>query len=134
MKKDLDIHPGDLVKVHAKIKEGDKERISPFQGIVIKIRGSGIGKMITVRKISSGIGIERIFPIENKDIITKIEIKKRGKTRRAKLTYLRQRKGKKLKIKDKTKAPTGTASKVRSETEEEMPGDSAPGQEPVEEA
>lgn len=136
MKKDLDIHPGDLVKVHAKIKEGDKERISPFQGIVIKIRGSGISKMITVRKISAGIGIERIFPIENKDIITKIEIKKKGKVRRAKLTYLRQLKGKKLKIKDKVAASASTASKTPLEEieEEEIPGDSTPGQETVEEA
>jgi large subunit ribosomal protein L19 len=133
MKKDLEIHPGDLVKVHAKIKEGDKERISPFQGIVIKIRGGGNSKMITVRKISAGIGIERIFPIENKDIITKIEVKKKGKTRRAKLTYLRQRKGKKLKIKDKL-AASAILSKKPSETEEEVPGDSAPGQESVEEA
>src|SRR4030042_2409001 len=130
MKKNLEIHPGDLVKVYTKIKEGDKERIAPFQGIIIKIRGSGISRTITVRKISAGIGIERIFPIENKEMITKIEIKKKGKTRRAKLTYLRQRKGKKLKIKDAVSAPASKASKKPSETDEEIPGDSAPGQEP----
>ncbi|OGC39169.1 50S ribosomal protein L19 [candidate division WOR-3 bacterium RBG_13_43_14] len=134
MKKNLEIHPGDLVKVYTKIKEGDKERIAPFQGIIIKIRGSGISRTITVRKISAGIGIERIFPIENKEMITKIEIKKKGKTRRAKLTYLRQRKGKKLKIKDAVSAPASKASKKPSETDEEIPGDSDPGQEPVEKA
>ncbi len=130
MKRNLEVHPGDLIKVHTKIKEGEKERISPFQGIVIKIRGSGIGKTITVRKISAGIGVERVFPIENKESITKIEIKKKGKTRRAKLTYLRQRKGRRAKIKDAVTAPA--VSKARPDTNEEIPGDSDPGPTPVE--
>ena len=134
MKKNLEMHPGDLVKVYTKIKEGDKERISPFQGIVIKIKGSGISRTITVRKISAGIGIERVFPIENREVITKIEIKKKGKTRRAKLTYLRQHKGRKIKIKDALSIAAGAASKVSSNFDEEIPGESTPGQKPVEEA
>ena len=75
MAKIPDIKPGDLVKVYAKIKEGNKERITPFQGIVIQIRGSNLSKTFTVRKISAGIGVERIFPLHS-PMIQKIEIKK----------------------------------------------------------
>lgn len=101
MDKIPDIKPGDLVKVYSKIIEGDKERITPFQGVVIKIKGSDIHKTFTVRKITAGVGIEKIFPIHS-PIITKIEIKKKGKVRRAKLSYLRQRRGRKMKIKEST--------------------------------
>lgn len=94
-----DIRPGDLVKVYTKIIEGDKERLAPFQGVIIKIKGEGISRTFTVRKVSAGIGIERIFPMHS-PLIVKIEIKKKGKVRRAKLNYLRQRKGKKMKIKE----------------------------------
>jgi large subunit ribosomal protein L19 len=95
-----EVKPGDLVKVYTKIIEGDKERLAPFQGVVIKIKGRDITKTFTVRKVSAGIGIERIFPVHS-PMIAKIEVKKKGKVRRAKLTYLRQRKGKKMKIKAK---------------------------------
>lgn len=92
---------GDTVVVYYKIIEGDKERIQPFQGIVIQIKGSAQAvKTFTVRKISGGIGIERIFPW-NSPRIEKIEVKKVGKVRRAKLFYLRDLQGKKARIKEK---------------------------------
>jgi len=84
---------GDEVEVSIKIKEGDKERIQHFTGIVIRKRGEGISKTFTVRKISYGIGIERTFPLYS-PVITKIKVKKRGRVRRAKLYYLKGRKGK----------------------------------------
>lgn len=99
-----DIKPGDLVKVYTKIKEGNKERVTPFQGIVIQMRGKDLNKTFTVRKISAGLGVERIFPLYS-PMIKKIEIKKKGKVRRAKLNYLRQRKGKKMKIKESLRKP-----------------------------
>ena len=87
--------------VYYKIIEGDKERIQPFQGIVIQIKGSTqVLKTFTVRKISGGIGVERIFPL-NSPRIEKIEVKKVGKVRRAKLYYLRDLQGKKARIKEK---------------------------------
>jgi len=100
-----DIRPGDLVKVYSKIIEGDKERITPFQGVVIRIKGSNIHRTFTVRKITAGIGIEKIFPLHS-PVITKIEIKKKGKVRRAKLSYLRQRRGRKMNIKESTGRPS----------------------------
>jgi len=94
-----DMRPGDTVKVYQKIKEKDKERIQVFEGkILAKKHGKGIGSMITVRKVVSGIGVEKIFPIHS-PVIDKIEITKRGKAKRAKLYYLRTAKGKKAKLK-----------------------------------
>ncbi len=84
---------GDTVKVYYRIKEGDRERIQPFEGVVIRIRGSGTDKTFTVRKESYGVGIERIFPYYSPNI-EKIEITKIGKVRRAKLYFLRNLKGK----------------------------------------
>ncbi len=84
---------GDTVNVHVKVIEGDKERIQQYQGIVMGIKGSGIGRTFRVRKISNGVGVERIFPIHS-PIISKIEKLKEGKVRRAKLFYLRTLKGK----------------------------------------
>ena len=88
-----DVRVGDVVKLHMKIKEGDKTRIQIFQGIVISLKGEGLSKMITVRKISSGVGVERIVPLHSPNL-EKIEIVKRGKVRRSKLYYLRNRIGK----------------------------------------
>lgn len=84
---------GDTIRVHYKIVEGEKERVQPFEGIVIRIRGSGTGKTFTVRKESYGVGIERTFPYYSPNI-EKIEIVKYGKVRRAKLYFLRKYKGK----------------------------------------
>ena len=84
---------GDTVKVHYRIKEGDRERVQPFEGVVIRIRGAGADKTFTVRKESYGVGIERIFPYYSPNI-EKIEVVKIGKVRRAKLYFLRDLKGK----------------------------------------
>ena len=98
-------HPGDTISVHVKVIEGDKERIQQFQGIVMGIRGSGVSKTFRVRKISNGVGVERIFPV-NSPNIAKIDRLKEGKVRRAKLFYLRKLTGKSAtKIKEKFKQP-----------------------------
>jgi len=91
---------GDTVKVHAKIKEGDKERIQIFQGVVIRKRKGKMGATFTVRKVSYGIGVERIFPVHSPNI-DKVEIVSRGKVRRGRLYYMRQLKGKAARIKEK---------------------------------
>lgn len=90
LKKEIpDFRPGDTVNVHVKVKEGEKERIQEFQGIVIGRRGSGLNATFTVRKISDGVGVERIFPLHSPRI-AKIEKMKAGNVRRAKLFYLRR--------------------------------------------
>ena len=91
---------GDTVTVHYKIREGNKERVQPFQGIVLQMRGEGVARTFTVRKISEGIGVERIFPI-NSPNIEKIVVNKRGRVRRARIFYLRELRGKKSRIKEK---------------------------------
>ena len=91
---------GDRIRVHVKVVEGDKERIQAFEGDVIAIRGSAAGKTFTVRKISSGVGVERIFSYHSPRI-QKIEVVREGKVRRAKLYYLRELSGKAARIKDK---------------------------------
>ncbi len=92
--------PGDTVKVHARIKEGEKERIQVFQGVVIRKRGSKLGATFTVRKVSYGIGVERIFPL-HAPFIDKVEILTRGRVRRSRLYYLRNLRGKAARIKEK---------------------------------
>ncbi|MBC8178283.1 MAG: 50S ribosomal protein L19 [Desulfobacteraceae bacterium] len=92
--------PGDTVKVHVKIKEGEKERIQVFQGVVIRKRKGNTGATFTVRKVSYGIGVERIFPLHS-PIIDKIEVITRGRVRRARLYYLRKLRGKAARIKEK---------------------------------
>ena len=84
---------GDGVRVHTRVREGDKERIQIFAGIVIGRKGTGINQTFTVRRISYGEGVERVFPVHSPRI-AKVEVEKQGKARRAKLNYLRQRKGK----------------------------------------
>ena len=91
---------GDTVRVENKIKEGNRERIQMFEGFVLKIQNGGLGKTFTVRKISSGVGVEKTFPIHS-PMIEKIEVVKRGAVRRAKLNYMRERTGKAAKIKVK---------------------------------
>lgn len=96
-----DIRPGDTIKVHQKIKEGDKERIQIFEGVVIaRKHGKGISATITVRKVVDGVGVERVFPVHSPSI-AKIEVVRSGKVRRAKLYYLRTAKGKKARLKKK---------------------------------
>ena len=90
---------GDTVKVYVRIIENNKERIQVFQGVVMQRRGSGVSETFTVRKISSGVGVERTFPV-NSPVISKIELVKRGKVRRSRITYLRKRSGKAARIKE----------------------------------
>ncbi len=100
-KRDLtDFNVGDTVRVSVKVVEGDKERIQPFEGVVIARRGSGTRETFIVRKVSFGIGVERIFPLCS-PAIDNIEVLKRGSVRRAKLYYLRGKKGKAAKIREK---------------------------------
>ncbi len=91
---------GDTVNVHYRVREGEKERIQQYEGVVINLRGSAANKTFTVRKISNNVGVERIFPLYS-PFIAKIEIKKRGKVRRSKLFYLRERRGKSARIKER---------------------------------
>lgn len=91
---------GDTVKVHVKIKEGNRERIQIFEGFVLKRQNGGIGETFTVRRIASGVGVEKTFPIHS-PLVEKIEVVRRGKVRRARLHYMRQRTGKSAKIKSR---------------------------------
>jgi large subunit ribosomal protein L19 len=94
-----EFRPGDTIRVHVKIKEGDKERLQAFEGTVIARKNSGLGETITVRKVSFGQGVERIFPIDSK-VIDKIDVVRSAKVRRAKLYYLRGLKGKAARLKE----------------------------------
>ncbi len=95
-----DFAPGDTINVHYRVKEGDKERIQQYEGVVISSKGSGAGRSFIVRKISNSVGVERIFPYAS-PYIAKIEVRKQGRVRRAKLYYLRERRGKAARIKEK---------------------------------
>jgi large subunit ribosomal protein L19 len=94
---------GDTVNVHVKVIEGTRSRVQQFQGVVIRIQGSGIGRSFTVRKVSFGVGVERTFPLHS-PIFEKIEVVTRGDVRRAKLYYLRNLRGKAAKIKERREA------------------------------
>src|SRR3989440_4181984 len=98
-----DFGPGDTLKVHVRVVEGNRERIQVFQGAVVRRQGSGARETFTVRKVSFGVGVERTFPVHS-PIIARIEVVTRGDVRRAKLYYLRQRTGKAAKIKEKRAA------------------------------
>ena len=101
MKSDIPaFNVGDTVKVHVKIKEGNRERIQIFEGFVLKRQGGGIGETFTVRRIASGVGVEKTFPIHS-PLVEKIEVVRRGRVRRARLHYMRQRTGKSAKIKSR---------------------------------
>jgi large subunit ribosomal protein L19 len=91
---------GDTVKVHVKIREGDKERIQVFEGVVIRVHRAKMGATLTVRKVSYGVGVERIFPIHSPQI-EKIDVLRRGRVRRSRLYYLRKRVGKAARIREK---------------------------------
>lgn len=95
-----EIKIGETVKVHVKIREGERERIQIFEGTVIAVRGSGISKTFTVRRVSYGVGVERVFPVHSPNV-AKVEHVRYGKVRRSKLYYLRDRVGKSAKVKEK---------------------------------
>jgi large subunit ribosomal protein L19 len=98
-----DFRPGDTVKVHVRVVEGERERVQIFEGIVIRRRGSRLSETFTVRKLSFGVGVERTFPVHS-PMIARIEVATRGDVRRAKLYYLRSRVGKKAKVKERRQA------------------------------
>src|SRR3982751_1804984 len=98
-----DFRPGDTLKVHVRVVEGNRSRIQVFQGVVIRRQGSGVRETFTVRKVSFGVGVERTFPVHT-PIIDRIEVVTRGHVRRAKLYYLRDRVGRAAKIKEKRSA------------------------------
>ena len=97
-----EFHVGDIVKVYGKIKEGNRERVQVFEGTVLKRQGGGARETFTVRKFSNGIGVEKTWPVHSPNV-EKIEVVRRGKVRRAKLNYLRDRVGKKAKVKELVK-------------------------------
>jgi len=102
LRKDLpDFRPGDTIRVHVKIKEGDKERLQAFEGVVIARNNRGISETVTVRKISFGHGVERIFPL-HAPVIDHIDVVRTGRARRAKLYYLRRLRGKAARLKERT--------------------------------
>jgi large subunit ribosomal protein L19 len=101
--------PGDTVRVNVRVKEGDKERLQAFEGVCIARRGAGVSQTFTVRKVSNGVGVERIFPLHS-PMLADIAVVRRGRVRRAKLFYLRHLTGKATRIKErKSKAPVQTA-------------------------
>jgi large subunit ribosomal protein L19 len=110
-----EFQPGDTVRVHVRIKEGDKERLQAFEGVVIARKHSGVRETITVRKTSFGVGVERIFPL-HASIIDRIEVTRRGRVRRAKLYYLRKLRGKAARIRERDTRGTRAAAKVPAAT------------------
>ncbi len=101
LKEDLPLFgPGDTVRVHVRVVEGGRERVQVFEGVVIRRQGSGARETFTVRRVTYGIGVERIFPVHSPSI-SKLEVMKRGRVRRAKLYYLRKRTGKAARIKER---------------------------------
>jgi large subunit ribosomal protein L19 len=109
-----DFEPGDTVRVHVRIKEGDKERLQAFEGVVIARKHGGIRETITVRKTSFGIGVERIFPL-HATIVDHIDVVKRGRVRRAKLYYLRNLRGKAARIRERDTRQHGKKSAAAAE-------------------
>ena len=114
-----DFRPGDTVRVHVRIVEGDKERVQVFEGVVLQRRRGGASSSFVVRKVSYGVGVERIFPLHS-PAIAKIELKARGRVRRSRLTYLRNLSGKAARIKEQeafaSQALAGTESAAKEET------------------
>jgi len=116
LRKDIpDFKPGDTVRVYFKVIEGGRERVQAFEGLVIKRRGKGLSETFTVRRISYGIGVERVFPLHSPRL-EKIEVIRRGKVRRAKLYYIREKIGKAAKIKELVQQPNNKESNNTEET------------------
>jgi large subunit ribosomal protein L19 len=116
-----DFKPGDTVRVHVRVVEGEKERIQVFEGIVIGIRGSGNSRTFTVRKVSGGVGVERIFPF-NSPMIRSIDITRHGRVRRAKLFYLRDRIGKRARVKERRRTVVEVPGEQTPPVTEPVPG------------
>lgn len=117
LRKDIpSFNPGDTVNVWVRVIEGDKERLQAFQGTVMGRRSGGMNETFTVRKISMGIGVERIFPLHS-PTVARIEVLRHGDVRRAKLTYLRARKGKGTRVKEKMRVPVTEAPAIAIEKE-----------------
>jgi len=115
-----DIRPGQTVKVYQRIKEGAKERIQPFEGLVLATKhGRGLDGTFTVRKIAEGVGVERVYPLHS-PTIEKVEILKESKIRKAKLYYMRKRSGKKARMKKKDYVVPATASEKPEEAEDQV--------------
>ena len=112
-----DFQPGDTLRVNVKIKEGERERVQAYEGVCIARQGGGINESFTVRKISFGEGVERVFPLYSPNIDS-IEVKRRGVVRRAKLYYLRDRRGKSARIAERQQAPGAKAAAAASEASE----------------
>src|SRR5205814_3761864 len=121
-----EFRPGDTVKVHVRVVEGNRERIQVFQGVVIRRQGGGLRETFTVRKISFGVGVERTFPVHSPSI-GKLEVVQKGKVRRAKLYYLRELRGKRARIRERReiqgaspeREPVAPAASAEAETEAE---------------
>ncbi len=128
-----DLKVGNTVKVHVRVKEGNRERIQIFEGIIIKVQGGGVNKTFTVRRIASGVGVEKTFLIHS-PAVEKVEVTRVGKARRAKLFYLRDRVGKSAKTKEKVGARIETTEIVVKEDEVEEVKEEAPVAEVKEEA
>jgi len=125
------ISPGDTVRVNLKVVEGDKERIQPFQGVVIRVRNGGAGGSFTVRRVAYGVGIERTFPLAS-PLIEKVQVMRHGKVRRAKLYYLRGLSAKKARIKER-RLPRGFAEALVPAAEPEPTPEATPAPEPKKE-
>jgi large subunit ribosomal protein L19 len=115
---------GDTVRVHVRVKEGDKERIQVFEGVCIRRRGGSVAETFTVRKVSNGVGVERIFPVQS-PLVTKVEIKSRGFVRRSRLYYLRELTGKKARLHSKVR---DLSRLISPKEEEERAAGSAEGE------
>ena len=115
---------GDTVRVHQKVREGDKERIQVFEGVVIRRRGGGTSETFTVRKVSYGVGVERILPVQS-PAVTKVEIKMRGHVRRSRLYYLRELRGKKARLRSKVRDLSALLVSEEAEAEALEPAEPA---------
>src|SRR5437588_8570724 len=121
LREDLpDFRPGDTVRVHARVAEAGRERIQVFQGVVIRRQGGGLRETFTVRKVSFGVGVERTYPVHS-PTIAKIEVVTQGRVRRAKLYYLRERRGKRARIRElRDAAPASAGTAAAAEPDEEQ--------------
>ena len=126
-----DLKVGNSVKVHVRVKEGNRERIQVFEGIIIKVQGAGVNKTFTVRRIASGVGVEKTFLVHS-PVVEKVEVTRVGKARRAKLFYLRERLGKSAKTKEQVGARIETNEiTIKEDLVEEAPVEAAPEEAPA---